>query len=238
MGGDESPFAEAVSEIFSIREANIVGSISLVVILICGSINLFQWTQVEYTEAVDAATDDVWRIEFNTTTSSKTITETWQHEEVRTVEFYMDEDFQIPEGNFVGMIDVTIFPEDPEFAVTDPVSQCDAISGDITVNELTAQWGYEGNNLSGQDSSCETIELHLRIYPEYNGIDHNAEAVNEFQALIPWKQLGWGDGVLEIQIELDVNSVDQIGPFAQDDDEEITIMVEVHSFTTSATMAE
>ena len=44
--------------------------------------------------------------------------------------------------------------------------------------------------------------------------------------------------MLEIQIELDVNSVDQIGPFAQDDDEEITVLVEVHSFTTSAEMVE
>ena len=46
------------------------------------------------------------------------------------------------------------------------------------------------------------------------------------------------EGVLEIQIELDVNSVDQIGPFAQDDDEEITILVEVHCFKASAAMAE
>ena len=44
--------------------------------------------------------------------------------------------------------------------------------------------------------------------------------------------------MLEIQIELDVNSVDQIGPFAQDDDEEITILVEVHFFKASAAMAE
>ena len=238
MGDNDNHFTDAISEIFSIKEANIVGSISLVVILICGSINVYEWTQGEYAEAVDAATDEGWWIEFNTTISSKTTTETWQHEEVRTVEFYMDEDFQIPEGYLVGMIDITIFPEDPEFAVTDPVSQCDAISGDIIVNELTAQWGYDGNNLSGQDSSCEIIELDLRTYPGFDGVDHNAQAVNEFQALIPWTGLGWGEGVLEIQIELDVNSVDQIGPFAQDDDEEITILVEVHCFKASAAMAE
>jgi len=71
MGGDESPFAEAVSEIFSIREANIVGSISLVVILICGSINLFQWTQVEYTEAVDAATETKSTINYGIQTYEK-----------------------------------------------------------------------------------------------------------------------------------------------------------------------
>jgi len=76
-------------------------------------------------------------------------------------------------------------------------------------------------------------ELHLRIYPGYDGENHTAYAVNEYQALLPWKDSGWGEGVLEIQIELDVNSVDQIGPFAQDD-EEITITVQVIMFEARA----
>ena len=53
---------------------------------------------------------------------------------------------------------------------------------------------------------------------------------------MPWTINGWGEGVLEIKVELDVNSVDQLGPVSQDEDEEITILVEVHTFNTNAVL--
>jgi hypothetical protein len=45
--------------------------------------------------------------------------------------------------------------------------------------------------------------------------------------------MGWGEGVLEIKVDLDVNTAEP-GPFATDDDEEITITVEVIGFLASA----
>ena len=44
---------------------------------------------------------------------------------------------------------------------------------------------------------------------------------------------GWGEGVLEIKVDLDVNTAEP-GPFATDDDEEITITVEVIGFLANA----
>ena len=76
--------------------------------------------------------------------------------------------------------------------------------------------------------------MNLQIYPEYSGNSKSSDAPNEFQALMPWNLEGWGEGTLSISIELDVNSVDQLGPVTDDDDEEITILVEVHTFNAKA----
>ena len=46
----------------------------------------------------------------------------------------------------------------------------------------------------------------------------------------------WGEGTISIEVELDVNSVDQLGPTSQDDDEEITVYVNLVTFTTSAVL--
>ena len=53
---------------------------------------------------------------------------------------------------------------------------------------------------------------------------------------MPWTALGWGEGTLEIKVELDVNSVDQLGPVSQDEDEEITVTVDIETFTAEAVM--
>jgi hypothetical protein len=234
VGGN---LADVVREIFSIRESNIAVSIALAVILISGSSNLYNWTQEEYEVALDAATDDWWLIEFNASVSEIVHEETWQDEEKKVVSFFMDE-FIFPEGYLVGKIEVIVKPDaDSNGTLFDPVAQCDSIGANI-LNEggLTAQWDYEGNVLSGQDSSCEWIRLNLQAYPGFDGDDLNSSAPNEFQALLPWKQTGWGEGTLEVEVELDVNTVDALGPVSSDDDEDITIEVKVYGFIASASM--
>jgi hypothetical protein len=74
--------------------------------------------------------------------------------------------------------------------------------------------------------------MYLRIYPDYDGLSRNSNSVNEFQALLPWQQSGWGTGELEIDVE--VNTDDSIFPGQSSDDEEITITVEVIMFEISA----
>ena len=61
-----------------------------------------------------------------------------------------------------------------------------------------------------------------------------SSAANQFQALLPWTYSGWGEGVLSVEVELDVNTVEELGPVTQDDDEDITIEVEVSGFIASA----
>ncbi len=229
--------ADIVGEIFSIREANMAASIALAVILISGGSNLYNWTQEEYDVAKEAATEDQWLMEFNVSVSTTIHEETWQDEEKKVVEFYMD-DFEIPDGYLVGEIKVIVKPDaDSNGTTLDPIAQCDSIAANILNDgELTAQWDSEENVLSGQDSSCEWIILRLQTYPGYDGEDFNSSAANEFQALLPWSETGWGEGLLSLEVELDVNTVEEFGPITQDDDEDITIEVEVSGFIASATL--
>jgi hypothetical protein len=236
MGNEsEMEILDIIGEIFSIREANVAMSIAMALFLISSGSNLYSWTQTEYELARDAATDDQWLIEFNVSFSSTTHEETWQDEEKKVVEFYMD-DFELPDGYLVGEIKVIVKPDSDSNGTTlDPIAQCDSIAANILNDAgLTAQWESEENELSGQDSSCEWIILSLQTYPGYDGEDFNSSAANQFQALLPWSESGWGEGVLSVEVELDVNTVEELGPITQDDDEDITIEVEVSGFIASA----
>ena len=228
--------SQVFNEIFSLRESNTITTIFISLLFLLGSINAFDWNKNYYDDAVDATMPEDWTIEFDIEILNAEHTEVWQDEEVKVIDFFM-EDFSVREDFYIGAIFITIIPEVGDGAdLTDPLVQCDAIAGDIEVNDLTAQWDYQGNNLSGQDSSCENIYLDLQIYPGYTGENLTSDAPNEFQALMPWTINGWGEGVMEIKVELDVNSVDQLGPVSQDEDEEITILVEVHTFNTIAVL--
>ena len=226
---------ESSSELFTLREANLSMIFLIVVSIIIGGFNVHDWLNVEYQNGLDAITQKTWIIEFNQTSTDTEFQDVWQDEESRIVEFYMDDSELIPmEGYAVGMINITVSPDTVDgFTVADPIAQCDAISASVVVNDLTAQWESDSNILSAQDSSCEDIHLSLLVYPEYHGGNITVSGVNEFQVLQPWKNLGWGNGVLEIKVDLDVNTAEP-GPFATDDDEEITITVEVIGFLANA----
>jgi hypothetical protein len=236
QGEFKGELKEILHELFSLKESNIASAFFFSLILIMSVIHTFDWQKNYYDDAIDAKTEKDWSIEFEIETLTSEHTEVWQDEEIKVIDFFMD-DFTVREDYYIGAIFITIIPEVGDGAdLTDPLVQCDAIAGDIEVNDLTAQWNYEGNNLSGQDSSCENIYLDLQIYPEYSGNNESSDAPNEFQALMPWNLQGWGEGTLSISVELDVNSVDQLGPVSQDEDEEITIIVEVHTFNTNAVL--
>ena len=227
---------QVIEQIFSLRESNMISALLISLLIIISSIHALDWNYNYYDDAIDAKTAEDWSIEFDIDILTSEHTEVWQDEEVKVIDFFM-EDFSVREDFYIGAIFITIIPEVGDGAdLTDPLVQCDAIAGDIEVNDLTAQWDYQGNNLSGQDSSCENIYLDLQIYPGYTGENLTSDAPNEFQALMPWTINGWGEGVMEIKVELDVNSVDQLGPVSQDEDEEITILVEVHTFNTNAVL--
>jgi hypothetical protein len=226
---------QVFDEIFSLRESNVITTIFISLLFLLGSLNALDWNKNYYDDAIDATTAEDWIIEFDIETLTSEHTEVWQDGEVKVIDFFM-EDFLVPDDTYIGAINVTVIPEDPGATIVDPLVQCDAVASDIEVNELTAQWSYEGNNLSGQDSSCNSIDMYLQVYPGFTGENLKSDAPNEFQALMPWTIEGWGEGALEVKVELDVNSVDQLGPISQDEDEEITILVEVIIFTTNAVL--
>ena len=175
-----------------------------------------------------------WNITFEIQNQSLQTVETLQDDETRNVLFELSE-IDVPEGYTIGSIDVTITSEEDGGVSV----QCDSIAGDIIENDLTAQWNDPTSNLSGQDSSCVPIELHLRVYPNFDGKSTVISAVNEFQALEPWTETGWGVGVLSVDLELDVNTpLGFADPIGLDTDEEITVDVMVTMFKASLSLVE
>ena len=175
-----------------------------------------------------------WSITFEIQNQSLQTVETLQDDETRNVLFELSE-IDVPEGYTIGSIDVTITSEEDGGVSV----QCDSIAGDIIENDLTAQWNDPASNLSGQDSSCVPIELHLRVYPNFDGKSTVISAVNEFQALEPWTETGWGVGVLSVDLELDVNTpLGFADPIGLDTDEEITVDVTVTMFKASLSLVE
>ena len=174
-----------------------------------------------------------WAITFEIQNQSLQTVETLQDDETRNILFELSE-IDVPEGYAIGSIDVVITSEEEEGVSV----QCDSIAGDIIENDLTAQWNDPASNLSGQDSSCVPIELHLRVYPDFDGQSTVISAVNEFQALEPWTETGWGVGVLSVDLELDVNSPLGFDPIGLDTDEEITVDVTVTMFKASLSLVE
>lgn len=83
------------------------------------------------------------------------------------------------------------------------------------------------------------IDLHLRVYPNFDGQSTIISAVNEFQALQPWAETGWGVGVLSVDLELDVNTpLGFADPIGLDTDEEITVDVTITMFKASLSLVE
>ena len=118
-----------------------------------------------------------WNVTFEIQNQSLQAVETLQDDETRNVLFELS-DIDVPEGYAIGSIDVTITSEEDGGVSV----QCDSIAGDIIENDLTAQWDDPASNLSGQDSSCVPIDLHLRVYPNFDGQSTIITAENEFQA--------------------------------------------------------
>ena len=174
-----------------------------------------------------------WALSFEIENYTMQAVETLQDDESRNVEFDLSE-ISIPEGYAIGSIDVVITSEEEEGISV----QCDSVAGDIIENELTAQWDDPASNLSGQDSSCQPIDLHLRVYPNFDGQSVTISAVNEYQAMQAWTETGWGVGVLSMELELDVNSPLGIDPIGQDTDEEITVDVSVTMFKAKVSLIE
>ena len=228
---------DTVSDVFQIREANVAMAIFAVFTVIVGAINMQGWLSVEYHKGLDAITPKSWVVACDKTTTRTAFQDIWQDDESRIVEFRMDDSALVPQDGYaIGMINITISPDTVDGAnIADPVGQCDSISASVLVNELTAQWDSERNVLAASDSSCEDILLSIVVYPDYQGETMVVPGVNAYQVLQPWSSLGWGEGVLEVQVDLDVNTAEP-GPLATDDDEEITITVEVFSFIAGASM--
>ena len=168
-------------------------------------------------------------------------TEIWADGETKVLDFDLEE-LDLPSDGKIGYISVNIIPEENTgISPSEPDWGCDSIG--VTVlsdnDTLPGQWNDERNILLGNDADCEDIPLFVQTYPAYyDEVSTNASAKNAYQALVPWSEEGWGLGTLSIQIEIDVQSYGGQGVGIVDSDEEITVIVDVMSFTADVLEAE
>jgi len=185
-----------------------------------------EWTVLFDTQIIDLAGDG----------HTYTHTEIWGDGEEKVIDFDLTNILPNDETR-VAYIAVSIIPEENTgVSPSEPDGGCDSIGVSVTSDNSTllAQWSDERNILQGNDADCEEIPLFIQAYPEfYNDTSTTIFAKNAFQALIPWTENGWGLGELSIKIKLDVQSYAGQGVGLIDDDEEITLHVDVFSFTSS-----
>ena len=205
----------------------------IVSFLIIFAYNTFDLLSNHWEVIQDATTEDTWAVSFTEQIEVLEDSMVLQDEEKQTFTFYLD-DVNVPEGYLVGELNITVDDtgEDGIIANTDPTNECDSILADVREGGLTAQWEDGNNTLSGQANDCEPFFMYLRIYPDYNGDSRDTESVNEYQALLPWQEDGWGIGELEVDVE--VNTDESLFPGQGDDDEEITVSIQVVMFKVNA----
>tara|TARA_B100000927_G_scaffold280930_1_gene265965 strand:+ start:565 stop:1290 length:726 start_codon:yes stop_codon:yes gene_type:complete len=208
----------------------------IVSFLIIFAYNTFDLLSNHWEVIQDATTEDTWAVSFTEQIEVLENSMVLQDEEKQTFTFYLD-DVNVPEGYLVGELNITVDDtgEDGIIANTDPTNECNSILADVREGGLTAQWEDENNTLSGQANDCEPFFMYLRIYPDYNGDSRDTESVNEYQALLPWQEDGWGIGELEVDVE--VNTDESLFPGQGDDDEEITVSIQVVMFKVNADLA-
>ena len=235
MAGKE----ESVSlndELFSRKESNVTMGIFLALLVLLTGVNMTQFSTSIYDDAIGARVGDQWLVEFDLTTTTYATTELLQDEEVVVLEIDPRQT-GTPEELGMGMIEIRIEPEESAGAnPNDPFGQCDSIAATLQQNDFSAQWSDERNVISGQDSSCEAIQLSLIVYPGFTGNSSTVTVANEFQALMSWSDTSWGDGIIELVLELDTNYIQELGVITEDSEEELTVTVTFTSFEAKASL--
>ena len=140
--------------------------------------------------------------------------------EVRT--FTIDETL-LDDGYRIGSFRMTITYGETSGVPGDPV---DSVFTTIPQSDMDAQWSDENNSLSDSSSDGSDIDLMLRAYPDYDGQMRNITGYNEIQVLENWNMDGYGIGELQIEISVETQSI----PFVTDNEEEVTITLEIITF--------
>jgi hypothetical protein len=108
---------------------------------------------------------------------------------------------------------------------------CDTITADLEPNSVKADWQNENNVLSGLSTDCSTISLMLHVYPGFVGEDHQAFGMDELHWSNLWKDDSHGQGVFELEVEVDTSQpIGSVIPGISDDDEEVTVTWEAVFF--------
>ena len=136
--------------------------------------------------------------------------------------FSVDESM-IDDGYRIGAFRITVSYTETSGIPGDPV---DSVFATLVQNDMMAQWDEDGNELAGSSNDASPIDLSLMAYPAYTGEAINATGYNEIQVLDAWVMDGYGIGDVEIEISVETQAL----PFTADNEEEVTITLDVIAF--------
>ena len=136
--------------------------------------------------------------------------------------FSVDESM-IDDGYRIGAFRITVSYTETSGIPGDPA---DSVFATLVQNDMMAQWDEDGNELAGSSNDASPIDLSLMAYPAYTGEAINATGYNEIQVLDAWVLDGYGIGDVEIEISVETQAL----PFTADNEEEVTITLDVIAF--------
>lgn len=163
-----------------------------------------------------------WQITFEEIIVTQTDTVVVADGDTETRTFTIDETL-LDEGYRIGSFRMTITYGETSGVPGDPV---DSVFTTIPQSDMNAQWSDENNTLSDSSSDGSDIDLMLRAYPDYDGQMRNVTGYNEIQVLENWNMDGYGIGELQIEISVETQSL----PLIADNEEEVTITLEIITF--------
>lgn len=192
---------------------------SLVLLLIINAVDLMGNNE-QVREVLDGNID--WQITFDEIAITQTDSLVVADGDTETRTFSIDESM-LDEGYRVGAFRITVSYTETSGIPGDPA---DSVFATIVQNDLSAQWNEEGNELTGSSNDAAPIDLSLMAYPAYNGGAVNATGYNEIQVLEAWQMDGYGIGDIQIEISVETQAL----PFTTDNEEEVTITLDIITF--------
>lgn len=196
---------------------------SLILLLIINAVDLIGNNE-GVREVLDGNTD--WQIVFDEVVVTQTDSVVVADGDTETRIFSIDESV-LGDGYRVGAFRITVSYTETSGIPGDPA---DSVFATLVQNNMEAQWSQESNELTGSSNDASPIDLSLMAYPEYSGQSVNASGYNEIQVLQAWQMDGYGIGDIEIEVSVETQAL----PFTTDNEEEVTITVDIITFKATA----
>lgn len=192
---------------------------SLVLLLVINAVDLLS-NNDDVRAILDGNTN--WEITFDEMVVTQTDSLVVADGDTESRIFSVDESM-IDDGYRIGAFRITVSYTETSGIPGDPA---DSVFATLVQNDMMAQWDEDGNELAGSSNDASPIDLSLMAYPAYTGEALNATGYNEIQVLDAWVMDGYGIGDVEIEISVETQAL----PFTADNEEEVTITLDVIAF--------
>lgn len=192
---------------------------SLILLLVINAVDLLN-NNDDVRAILDGNTN--WEITFDEMVVTQTDSLVVADGDTESRTFSVDESM-IDDGYRIGAFRITVSYTETSGIPGDPA---DSVFATLVQNDMMAQWDEDGNELAGSSNDASPIDLSLMAYPAYTGEAINATGYNEIQVLDTWVMDGYGIGDVEIEISVETQAL----PFTADNEEEVTITLDVIAF--------